>query len=122
MADEADLTLSAVVEKLETVWRLPSKTWTFDMAGSNVIDVTQNIGTSAENIVVGDSGATPLVIAIYLGTSNYVELGHDSTGFVATKRLNVGDPPAVFRLPAGYTLQGRTNTLAANTRFFIIPL
>lgn len=122
MADEADLTLSAVVEKLETVWRLPSKTWNFDMAGSNVIDVTQAIGTAMEAIVIGDAGATPLVIAINLGTSNYVELGHDSSGFVATARLNVGDPPAVFRLPAGYTLQGRSNTTASNVRFFIIPL
>lgn len=120
MADEVTFTLGFDVNKNDSLLTFAARSFQFDMAGANPADNTQIVGTSAENVFVGDAGAGPFVVAINLDAANFVQLGYDATGFVPFVKLNPGEP-AAFRLDPARTLQAKADTADCNVRFIIIP-
>ena len=74
-----------------------------------------SVGTSEETIAFGD--VTPNYVLIQnLDTTNYVEVGPDSTGMVALVRLEAGEI-AIFPMTSGVTLKAQANTAACNVMF-----
>lgn len=81
----------------------------------------QIVGTSAENLAVGDVDLTSggHLIIRNVDATNYVQLGRDNTGFVATARLRVGDPYQYFFIEPGITPQMKANTSPCKVEFYL---
>jgi hypothetical protein len=84
-----------------------------DMAGAQMTQVTQNIGTAAELVDFGDiTGAPQLVMIRNLSTTRFVELGGDSGLTVFKTKIPAGG--ACLFTPSSATLYAKADTSAAN--------
>ena len=72
------------------------------LAGAGVVSNVQAVGFAAhEALILGEVATPGLSWFKNLDATNFVEIGYDTTGtFRPVVRLNVGDPPAVFRFSA----------------------
>ena len=88
-----------------------------DMAGSNMIQSTQLIGTSAELVSFGDiSGAPSQVMIKNLDSTNFVEIGGDSGLTVFKLKLLAGKH--LLLPPSSATMYAKADT--ANVRIQIV--
>jgi len=85
----------------------------FSMTGAEMIQATQNIGTTAETVSFGGiTGAPQMVLIHNLDSTNYVELGGDS-GLTVFKIKILPNSPALVTLSSA-TLYAKANTAACN--------
>jgi len=85
----------------------------FSMTGAEMLQATQNIGTSAETISFGGiTGAPQMVLVQNLDATNYLELGGDS-GLTVFKLKVAAGQSAIFT-PTSATLYAKANTAAVN--------
>ena len=85
------------------------------VTNSKVAHVVQNIGTTAEALVLGDIAAANngYVCLRNLDPTNYVDLSLINDGSTPFARLNPGEF-AVFRLTASATYYAKAHTAAIN--------
>ena len=89
----------------------------FDVAGTQMQQITQNIGTTAELISFGEiSGAPQLALIVNLDATNYVEIGGDSGLTVFKIKIPAGK--FAFITPSSATMYAKANTAACN----ILPI
>jgi len=80
-----------------------------DMTGADMMQNTQNIGTSAELVTFGDiTGAPKLVMIKNLDVTNFIELGGDSGLTVFKLKLRAGH--ATLFSPSSATLYAKADT------------
>ena len=78
----------------------------------------QVIGTSAETVSTTDLATPGWCYAKNLDSTNYVELGPDSSGFVPFIKLKPGEQ-TVFRLASGVTFKAKANTAAVKLQIYV---
>jgi hypothetical protein len=82
-----------------------------DMAGDDMIQTTQVIGTTAETVSFGEiSGAPQFLLITNLDATNYVEFGGDSGLTVFKIKLAAGK--STLFSPTSATLYAQANTAA----------
>lgn len=119
MANEITLTLKMSVSKGFLSHREDPGVQSVDMNGSNGTGGIQNIGTTAETIVMGDTGTAGYAYLRNTDSTNYVDIGTGTGGsFVAFAKLKAGEC-CVFRLGTNAPT-ARANTAAINLQYFIL--
>jgi len=89
------------------------------MTGSDMMQSTQNIGTTAELVSFGDiTGAPQLVMIRNLDATNFVELGGDSGLTVFKTKIAAGQ--ACLFTPSSATLYAKADTAAVS--IFVIAV
>lgn len=90
-------------------------TFNQDMTGSNMVQATQLIGTSAETISFGDiSGAPTQVLIRNLDPTNFVEIGGDSGLTVFKLKLLAGK--SMLIPPSSGTIYAKADTAAVRVQ------
>jgi hypothetical protein len=85
----------------------------FDMTGSEMAQLTQNIGTTAEVLDFANiPGAPQAVMLQNLDATNFVEIGGDSGLTVFKFKINPGQ--AAYFTPTSGTVYAKANTAAVN--------
>jgi hypothetical protein len=93
----------------------------FDMAGADMTQATQNIGTTAETLSLGDITGAPRQLAIKnLDATNFVEIGGDSGLTVFKLKIRPLDC-AVFE-PSSGTVYAKADTASCLVQFVAIEL
>jgi hypothetical protein len=116
MANEIYSALTLTARKSGAIVSLSSSI-NQDMTGSNMLQATQLIGTTAELVGFGDiSGAPSQVMIKNLDTTNFVELGGDSGLTVFKLKLMPGKHLLIP--PSSGTLYAKADT--ANVRIQIV--
>lgn len=93
----------------------------FDMTGGDMTQATQNIGTTAELLNLGDiSGAPRQLVVKNLSTTNFIEIGGNSDLDTFTIKVRPNDC-AVFE-PGSGTIYARANTAACLIQIVAIEL
>ena len=83
------------------------------MAGDDMMQSTQNIGTTAELVSFADiTGAPQLVMIRNLDATNFVELGGDSGLTVFKLKIEAGQ--ACLFTPSSATLYAKANTASVS--------
>jgi hypothetical protein len=109
MANEISITTSVSVSKGGASIPAVPRTKTITMAGNNLINATQDIGTSAELVTFGDVSGAPAQVEIYnMDDTNFIELGGDSGLTVFKLELYPGES-TLFR-PSSGTLYAKSDT------------
>lgn len=86
-----------------------------DQTTQKSIGGVQSIGTTEEAVTVGDLTAAGFIYIRNLDATNYVEIGvKPGLTFYPVAQLEVGDPPAIFKVASGVTLYARANTNPVN--------
>ena len=86
-----------------------------DMAGANMTQATQSIGTTAETLALGDISGAPSCIAIKnLDTVNFIEIGGDSGLTVFKLKIRAGHS-ALFE-PTSGTIYAKADTAAVRVQ------
>ena len=97
-----------------------SQTQTQTQTGQGIISSIQEIGTSAEAIAYGDLSSCGVAFFKNLDTTNYVQLGPDSSGTQVTMlRIGPGEWSGPMSLEPGTTLKATANTGACKLWFQI---
>lgn len=119
MANEITLNLSLKVAKSYLQQTMAPGTVTADLSGTNATGGSQNIGTSAEAIVMNDVTTAGYAFFRNLGPTNYVEIGTGTgTNFAAFAKLKAGEP-AVIRLGTSAPT-AKANSAAIDLQYFIL--
>ena len=100
---------------------LPPQNLNFTQAGEGQAGGIQNIGTSAENIGVGDVATEGYAVFKNLDSTNFVEIGWDSTGFQSAFKLLAG-MVAVVPLNPSRTWQAKADTAAVELFYSILEV
>lgn len=91
----------------------------FDMAGAELVQNTQNIGTTSELLTFGNITGTPQSVLIRnLDTTNFVEIGGDSGLTVFKTKILPGQ--AMYFNPSSATVYAKANTAAINVLILAI--
>jgi len=90
---------------------LPPQNLTFTQTGEGEAGGIQNIGTSAENLNVGDVATEGFAVFKNLDATNFVEVGWDASGFQSAFKLLAG-MIAVVPLNPSRTWQAKADTAA----------
>jgi hypothetical protein len=89
------------------------------MAGDDLIQTTQSIGTTAETVSFGEiSGAPQAVMITNIDATNYVEFGGDSGLTVFKVKLLAGK--SMYFTPASATLYAQANTAAVRIQIIAV--
>lgn len=117
MANELSMSVSVTYNKNGiTDQRTMQKT--ADVSGSAMCGGVQTIGTTEEEIAIGDIGTKGFARFLNIDATNYIEIGSYVAGtFYPLVKMEPTDP-AWFRL-AGVTLYARANTAAAKLEYMI---
>ena len=118
MADEITAQFYLKFDKTNATPQMSPSSQSVDVTGSNYAQGTQEIGTSAEAIRLGDIGTPGYIMAHNLDSTNYIEIGYDDTGFKPTVKLKP-DEWALFRL-APATPQAKADTAACDLEYLLI--
>lgn len=98
-----------------------SNTKRIDMAGNEMVQSTQSIGTSAEALVLGDVSGAPSTISIKnLDPTNFVEIGGDSGLTVFKIKIRAGHA-ALFQA-AAVPLYGKADTAAVRIQIVAMEI
>ena len=123
MADELKITVGMDLEDGTTLKQsMKPQAISIDVAGNDYIRKTQNIGTSAENLDIGDIGTVGYVLVHNTAAKggNFVEVGYDSTGFVPSVKVR-GAGWGLFEMPAAMAVpQAKADTAAVDIEYFLI--
>lgn len=88
-----------------------SKSFSISMTGDEMLSLTQEIGTSAEQIGFGGITGAPAILFIQnLDAANYVDISLESDGSAPFIKLTAGKA-ALFQ-PASDTIYAKANTAA----------
>jgi hypothetical protein len=71
--------------------RVRSNDFKITVTGTDYTHKTQNVGTSAEALNLGEIGTPGMMWAHNLDGTNFVEFGYDDGGFKPTVKLLAGD-------------------------------
>ena len=92
----------------------------FDQTTQGAYSAIQSVGTSEENIAVGDVAAGRFVAMRNLDATNYVSWGQDhSSTMRKIGRLRAGSV-ALFELEPGETIRAQANTAACRVKVVIL--
>lgn len=119
MADEIKITIKGRVENgnYKTEWSFGQVN--IDQAAQGASSGIQSIGTSAENITVGDVSTAGYLFLRNLDSTNFVEFGKDNTGFVNVGKLKPGEM-CCFRVAASTTVQLKADTAACDVMYLLL--
>lgn len=119
MADEITAKVYLDVNKtgVPQVTKAPGQI-SITMTGTNLILATQEIGTSAEAIVLGEVGTPGMCLLHNSDDTNFVEIGHDNGGFETDIKMLAGEW-ALFRMNNAAP-QAKADTAAVVLEYFII--
>jgi len=121
MADEIEMQVYLKFDKNSiAAFDIDSGNVNVDVAGDNAVYNIQNVGTSAENLVVGDIGTAGLIIAHNLDGTNFVEIGYDSTGFVSCTKIKAGEWQLFRMSDSASTPQAKFDTGAGLLEYYLI--
>jgi hypothetical protein len=91
----------------------------FDVSGTDYVHKTQNIGTTAEALSIGDIGTCGWMVVKNLDASNYVEISRATfTSGQGTVKLKAGEV-AAFRLGSN-TPYALANTAACDIEYILV--
>jgi hypothetical protein len=120
MADEIKLTINSRVVNGDFKDRWDMGQLSLDQAAQGALSGVIDVGTTAEDLDVGDVATPGILILRNLDDTNYVEIGKDvSASFEAIAKLKPGYP-AVLPIASGVTLQLRANSAACNVQFLLL--
>ena len=92
-----------------------SSSFNLTMAGSEMVQATQSIGTSSETLNLGDITGIPGAIVIKnLDATNYIEIGGD-TGLTVFKIKLLAGQFVAFQ-PTSATIYAKANTAAVRVQ------
>lgn len=120
MANEISINVTMSCRNGSLIHQVAPGTVQVNQTTKKVLDNTQTIGTTAENIYTGDLTAPGYMHVTNLSATNYIEIGRDNGGtFVATGKVQPGKTGGPIEFPDSATLQARANTAACDVRFII---
>lgn len=102
-----------------TIPVLPPQNLTFTQSGEGEAGGIQNIGTSAENLNVGDVATEGFAVFKNLDSTNFVEIGWDATGFQSAFKLLAG-MLAIVPLNPSRTWQAKADTAAVELFYRVL--
>jgi hypothetical protein len=91
-----------------------------DITGDKYVSNVQEIGTSAEDLELGDITSPGYMLIHNLDNTNFIEVGYDDSGFKPTVKVPPGEW-GVFAL-AQATPQGRANTAACDAEYIVVEV
>jgi hypothetical protein len=119
MADELMIQTRILFEKGDVKVSQGPTTLVLDVAGTDAIRATQEIGFAAAEAINKGEITTPGYMWVRnLDPTNFVEIGYDDTGFKNVVKLKAGEE-ALFRL-AQTTPQAQADTAAVRIEYIII--
>lgn len=120
MSNEIKLTVNLKVTNGDYKGSLPMGQLSLDQTTQGAQSGIQNVGTTAEDLDVGDVSTPGILVMRNLDTTNFVEIGKDvSSSFEKIGRMKPGDP-FVMRVAAGVTLQLKADTAACNVQVMLL--
>lgn len=121
MASEITITTSVSVTKGNYKLSFAPGTQRFDQTAQGAHEPVVSVGTSEEDMAVGDVAVPGWLILQNLDTTNYVTWGPKSGGaMVAIGRIEPGET-AVFRMaPSSATLRWLANTAACKVKMILL--
>jgi hypothetical protein len=121
MADEITMQVYLTFDKNGiAAFDIDSGNVSVDVTGNNAVYNIQDVGTSAENLVVGDVGTAGFIIAHNLDATNFVEIGYDDTGFVSCTKLKAGEWQLFRMSDSASTPQAKFDTGAGMLEYYLI--
>ena len=113
MANEIQVTTKLYSSKGGASTANATHNWTANMSGSDLITLTQVIGTTEESLSVGpDVGAPYAVELVNLDSTNYIEFGFSTGTYVS--RIPAGQSMLIPYVASGVTVYLKANTAACN--------
>lgn len=120
MANEIKLSVNVRVVNGDYKNRFDMGQLSIDQAAQGAQSGVIDVGTTAEDLPVGDVSTPGLLILKNLDDTNFVEIGKSvSATFEKMGRLKPGDP-LVMRVAAGVTLQLKADTAACNVQYLLL--
>ena len=116
MADEISLVVDLSLENGNIEHDFRPDNLLVDQATARFKDDVLDIGTSEETISFGDIATKGYAVFQNLDSTNYIQIGPDSTGIVNFIRLNAGQI-AVLPIDNGATVKAIANTATCKMRF-----
>ena len=113
MADEIAITLAVSVTNGNFLDNINMGTLQFNQSNEGVDGSVVEIATSETTISLSDLTTEGYMLLRNLDTTNYIDIGPDSTGQVDFIRLLAGEV-ALFPLTPGPTVKATANTAACN--------
>ena len=114
MANEIKVNIGVTASKGGAVLNYNTSA-TATMAGTNLLDATQDIGTSAEAITFGDvSGAPGLLVVTNLSATNYVEVDAVNTFDAFPQKIMPG--MSIVLAPETGTIYAKAHTATVKVR------
>jgi len=101
-----------------SVPQMTPSTQSIDVTGDHYNQTTQEIGTSAEALRLGEIGTPGYIMVHNLDATNYIEIGYDDSGFKPLVKLKPGEW-SLFRL-AQAAPQAKADTAACDLEFLLI--
>lgn len=120
MANTITLSASVVLKRPNSIslTLMQKSSLSVTQSGEGLTTGIQNVGTSAENIEIGDVGTEGIAMFENLDATNYIEIGWDATGFQSAFKLLAGQF-AIVPLNPSRTWQARANTAAVELYYAI---
>lgn len=118
MADELTTTIQYTLTRTNITQARVTQSNSVDCSADLMVENVQAIGTSAENLAVGDVATPGYGYYKNLDATNYVEIGKDSGGFVAFVKLKPGED-CWFPIAASITIQAKADTASCNLYYKI---
>ena len=119
MADEVSVSGTIKLVKGNAILSRSVSTHQKTQTGDGAQYGIQNIGTSAEAINLGDVTTEGYAYMRNLDLTNYVQIGVDSSGFIAFAKLDPGDF-LIAPLDGTLTHQAKADTAAVELEYIII--
>lgn len=119
MANQVALTISATISGVYSDSFNPGNQ-TISLSAVGQASGIQSIGTSEENLSVGDVATPGWLFMQNLDATNYVQWGMSDSGTMKTVgRMKPGEP-AVLRVDAGATVRMKANSGPCNVKYILL--
>lgn len=113
MANEIQVTTKLYSSKGGAQTANSTHNWTANMSGTDMITLTQAIGTTEESLSVGPDVGAPYAVEIAnIDSTNYVEFGFTSGTYVG--RIPAGQSLLIPYIASGVTIYVKANTAAVS--------
>lgn len=121
MANEIKVTVNGTVTNGKYSNEFKPGTLSFDQAAVGAHAPVVSVGTSEEDLSIGDVSTPGWLFLRNLDATNYVDYGGKSTGgtMVALGRIKAGDV-AVLRMNPSATLRWKANTSAVKVQALLL--
>lgn len=120
MADEIKLTIKTKVTNGEYKLDWNIGTLSLDQSAQGAASGIQSVGTSAEDLAIGDVSTEGILIMLNLDSTNFIEVGKTvSAAFEEVAKLGPGDP-LVMRVADGVTIRVQADTAACKVQYLLL--